>query len=90
MRLKHSRPQAIVLDVSELPAPEPFHQIMHTLTQLKDDQYLRVHHRREPKLLYQPLDDMGFDIRVQPGSMAAFEIVIWKKGQSAPEPLIEE
>ena len=57
----------ILLDVSELPAPEPFQKIMAELTQLKQNDYLKVVHRKEPLLLYKPLEQLGFDFHVQQG-----------------------
>ncbi len=78
----------ILIDVSELPAPEPFQKIMAELTQLNHGDYLKVVHRKEPLLLYKPLEQLGFDFHVQKGSDFAFEIFIWSKNQAAPTELI--
>ena len=80
--------QEIILDVSELPAPEPFDKIMQALVVLDSDQYLRVVHRKQPLLLYRPLLENGFDFHVQKGRVQAFDIFIWHKQQLAPEGLI--
>lgn len=76
--------QPINLDVSDLPAPEPFHQVMAAVSTLSETQYLLVHHRKQPMLLFQPLSEMGFDFHVRPGQTQAFEIIIWRKGQDCP------
>ena len=80
MRVK----SAIELDVSEMPAPEPFHAIMTALADINQDQYLIVHHRREPKLLYGPLQEQGFEFSVHLGTKQPFEIVIWHQGDDCP------
>ena len=78
----------IFIDVSDLPAPEPFQKIMAELTQLNNSDYLKVVHRKEPLLLYRPLDELGFDFHVQKGSDFPFEIFIWSKNKAAPMELI--
>lgn len=50
----------VVLDVSELAAPEPMRAILLQLLNLADEQYLQVVHRKEPIPLYQKLTEMGF------------------------------
>ena len=50
----------VVLDVSELAAPEPMRAILLQLLDLGDEQYLQVVHRKEPIPLYQKLTEMGF------------------------------
>lgn len=79
--------QKIELDVSELPAPEPFEQIMKALMVLSADEYLKVSHRRQPLLLYKPLTENGFKFHVQKGNSHAFDIFIWHQGHEAPEGL---
>lgn len=76
--------EAVYLNVSELPAPEPFHRILAVLSKLKENQYLVAHHRKEPKLIYQPLAELGFEVHVRGGSEAAFEIIIWRSGTQCP------
>ena len=80
--------QEILLDVSELPAPEPFDLIMKALVTLSEDQYLRVSHRKQPLLLYRPLRENSFDFHVQKGKHHAYDIFIWHQSQKPPEGLI--
>lgn len=78
----------IVLDVSDLPAPEPFDRIMQTLSKLTKPHYLKVVHRKQPLLLYQPLQNLGFKFHVQKGVTQPFEIFIWPADQNTPPELI--
>ena len=80
--------EPIILDVSDLPAPEPFDVIMKALTAMNEDQYLRVTHRKQPLLLYKPLQQLGFNIHVQKGNTQAFEIFIWAGNQDTPPGII--
>lgn len=80
--------QEIILDVSDLPAPEPFDRIMEALLVLDKEQYLRVSHRKQPLLLYKPLRDNGFDFHVQKGTVQAYDIYIWHQQQNPPAGLI--
>jgi len=80
--------EEIYLDVSELPAPEPFDQIMQALVILGKDQYLRVGHRKQPLLLYKPLQENGFDYHLQKGKIHAFDIFIWHNSQTSPAGLV--
>lgn len=80
--------EPITLDVSDLPAPEPFDVIMQALTAMKKDQYLRVAHRKQPLLLYKPVQQLGFNIHVQKGDTHAFEIFIWAGDQDTPSGII--
>jgi len=80
--------QEIYLDVSELPAPEPFDRIMQALVTLAETQFLRVAHRKQPLFLYQPLLENNFLFHVQKGQSQVFDIFIWHKHQSPPEGLI--
>ena len=56
--------QAIDLDVSELPAPEPMRQILLTLAALSPGQCLVIYHRKNPVPLYPKLIELGFAYRV--------------------------
>ncbi|MFN3605296.1 MAG: DUF2249 domain-containing protein [Leptonema sp. (in: bacteria)] len=66
------------LDVSHLPAPEPFYKILETLLNLKEKEVLKVTHRKEPFLLYEELKKMGFFYRTKQISENQFEIYIYK------------
>ena len=56
--------QAIDLDVSELPAPEPMRQILLALAALSPGQCLVISHRKNPVPLYPKLTELGFVYRV--------------------------
>jgi uncharacterized protein (DUF2249 family) len=55
----------LLLDVSELAAPEPMRKILTSLAQLQQGRVLLVMHRKEPKPLYSKLIDMGFEFVVK-------------------------
>ncbi len=74
-----------VLDVSALPPPEPLERALEALDRLAPGEYLRLLHRREPRLLYPQLEARGFCYRVRPGQGVPFEVLIWRKGDRAPD-----
>lgn len=76
------------LDVSDLPAPEPFSRILAELAELGDGEALRVEHRKQPLLLYGVLQERGFCFHVQAGSRNAFEIYIWRQHEAPPAGLV--
>ena len=78
----------VYLDVSELPAPEPFEQIMQALASMAEDEYLKVSHRKQPLLLFRPLAENGYDFHVQTGAVHAFDIFIWRQEQAPPGGLV--
>ena len=80
--------EMISLDVSDLPAPEPFQKIMALLPTLTLTQYLKVEHRQQPKLLYQTLKEMQFNFHAQRGVRQAYDIYIWQQKSLSPEGLI--
>lgn len=71
-----------VLDVSELAAPEPLERVLAALKTLDPGARLRVLHHREPLLLYDWLREHGYEWSTQPGRTTAFEILIWRAGES--------
>lgn len=68
----------IELDVSHLPPPEPFIAIMEYLFNLKNNEVLKVIHRREPFPLYEELKKLGFSYRTKQIQNQKFEIFIYK------------
>jgi len=66
------------LDVSEYPAPEPMQLTLEAIQNLIPGQFLHLHHRRYPKLLFERLDQRGFayDIRRDANDC---EVFIWRK-----------
>ena len=71
------------LDVSDLEPCEPLQRTLAALQTLKEGDYLRVLHRREPHLLYPLLEKSGFEWRTREGGEAAFEILIWPQRDRA-------
>ncbi len=73
------------LDVSNLEPCEPMERTLEALTLLKSGDYLRVLHRREPRLLYPFLEKGGFTWSTRTGETSKFEILIWRLGDSHAE-----
>lgn len=48
-----------LLDVSDLPAPEPLYTIVNTLNTIEPGTTLKVIHRRRPCKLFEMLDSRG-------------------------------
>jgi uncharacterized protein (DUF2249 family) len=69
----------ILLDVSKLPPPEPYLKIMEALTTLKDQEVLKVLHRREPFPLYEELKHIGYEYNTKKIDENQYEIYIYKK-----------
>ncbi|MBK1673405.1 hypothetical protein CKO35_08795 [Ectothiorhodospira shaposhnikovii] len=74
-----------VLDVRDLPPPEPMEQVLERLPGLTPGEILCMRHRREPFPLYPILRDMGFQWQVRTPVHVPFEILIWRAGEPAPE-----
>lgn len=70
-------PEEVLLDVSELPPPEPLTLTLDATEQLKPGQYLRMLHRREPCMLFNDLDNNHFKYFQRKGSSTAVEVFIW-------------
>ena len=68
-----------ILDVSDLEPCEPMERTLEAVGGLGEGDYLRVIHRREPRLLYPVLEKMGFTWRCRPGGLSQYEIFIWNK-----------
>jgi len=74
-----------LLDVSELAPPEPLERALAAADGLGPGEYLRMRHRREPCLLFPELEARGFRYLVQPGTLTAYEIFIWRRDDAAAE-----
>lgn len=77
--------EEILLDVSELEAPEPLVETLAALEQLQAGQYLRMLHRRTPCLLYDNLAKRGFSSETRAGHSVACEVFIWRDGDHEAE-----
>jgi len=69
----------VLLDVSDLEAPEPLVLALEAAEQLEPGQYLRMLHRREPHILYSNLDQDQFSHFQRKGTTSAVEVFIWNK-----------
>ncbi|MES9858547.1 MAG: DUF2249 domain-containing protein [Sedimenticola sp.] len=75
----------IDLDVSMLEPCEPLERTLEAIQALLPGQYLRVVHRREPKLLYPMLEKAGFEWRCREQDANLFNIYIWRNGDEEAE-----
>lgn len=73
----------LLLDVSDLEAPEPLTQIIDLLKKIEPRSYLRVTHRKEPFPLYDILHENGFDYHVIKIHHSEYNILIWLASDSA-------
>ncbi len=69
----------IQLDVSTLEPPEPMLRILETLPSMDDNTMLLVHHHRDPLMLYEKLEERGFQAVTNKIEENYFKIVITKK-----------
>ena len=67
----------IVVDVRELPAPEPLEKILNTLPEIGEGSYMKVLHRMEPALLFPILKQNGFDFLLKKAGVV--EVYIFLK-----------
>ena len=70
--------ECVLVDVSELAPPEPLAVAMEAAERLEPGQYLRIHHWREPLLLYERLvrRKFGYDTRLGPDDSC--EVFVWR------------
>ena len=66
----------ILLDTRELEAPEPMELVMKNLSKLDQNNYIKMIHRMEPRLLYNHLLNNGFLCDVEKKG-EDFEILIF-------------
>lgn len=83
-------PEEILLDVHELPAPEPMERALDTLDSLVVGCYIKMIHRMQPFPLYRVLDENGFRFRVTGGEVGGFIIYIWRADDTATEQAIKQ
>jgi hypothetical protein len=77
--------RARCLDVHDLEPPLPLQRALAALQTLASDEYLRLHHRREPLPLYAMLPELGFRHRTRTRPDGDYDIVIWRRDADAPE-----
>jgi len=77
---KNSTKNNIVeIDVRGLEPPEPMVKILETLNRLDDDTTLLVHHHREPMLLYDKLEELGYGAETSKIEENYYKVVINKE-----------
>ncbi len=71
--------KVIELDVRGLEPPEPMVRIIEKLPEVKKNTVLLVHHHREPLLLYEKLEHLGFQATTQKIEEGYYQVRITKK-----------
>ena len=72
--------KTIEIDVRGLEPPEPMVKIIETLPQIDKDSVLLVHHHREPMMLYDKLEHLGYEATTEKVSEWYYKVRITKKG----------
>jgi len=67
------------LDVRGMEPPQPMVTILETLNRLDENTTLLVHHHREPVLLYDKLEELGFKAEAEKIDEQYYKIIIKKK-----------
>lgn len=73
------------LDVSNLEPCEPLERTLEAIKKLNAGDYLKVHHRREPHLLYPLLEKSSFSWHCRQGAISEYEILIWRQNDRKAE-----
>lgn len=71
------------IDVSALGPPEPLVLTLAAVEQLQQGEYLRMHHRMKPCLLYDELNQRGYDHDTRRAADGMCEVFIWRQGDGA-------
>lgn len=77
---KRGRQKTIEIDVRGLEPPEPMVRIIETLPQVDQNTVLLVHHHREPMMLYDKLEHLGYEASTEKVSEGYYRVRITKKG----------
>ena len=73
-------PRTIEIDVRGLEPPEPMVRIIETLPQVGQGSVLLVHHHREPVMLYDKLEHLGYEAAAEKVSEGYYKVRITRKG----------
>ena len=76
--------EVVVLDVRDLPAPEPLEKVLAMAEQLQKGNYFILLHRMEPCLLFPILKKNGFQYQVKQKAPDLFEIIVWHADEPGP------
>lgn len=71
--------RTVEIDVRGLEPPEPMVRIIETLPQIENNSVLLVHHHREPLMLYDKLEHLGFEASTEKISEGYYKVRITKK-----------
>ncbi len=71
--------ELIELDVRELEPPEPMLRVLEMLTKMSDNSVLLVHHQRDPLMLYEKLEERGFQGAAHKIEENYYKVIITKK-----------
>ena len=69
----------ILINASEMEAPQPFEEVLKRLKTLQPDQYIHMLHRKQPLPLVQLLEQNGYVVSMREGQTIPWEIFIWRK-----------
>ncbi len=75
-----AKSRTIEIDVRGLEPPEPMVKIIETLTLVDKNSVLLVHHHREPLMIYDKLEHLGFEASTEKVSEGYYKVRITKKG----------
>lgn len=76
---KFSSDKTILLDVRELPMPQPMETILAALAELQNDQVIYVYHRRVPLHLLEELDGSGIQVHISDYGPGDIRLLLHKK-----------
>jgi len=74
-----------LLDVSMLEPPEPMERVLEIIPKLNKGDFLKLLHRREPRLLYPLLEKLGYNWYCQQQDEPRYIILIWRYNDAAAE-----
>lgn len=78
LRTTSTEEKIIELDVRDLAPPEPMMKILETLPRVDDNTILLVHHHREPMMLYEKLEERGYEAITNKIEEHYYKVVIRK------------
>jgi hypothetical protein len=77
--VKEKTSEQHLLDVSDLPSPQPIERVLDALADLPEGDTIKVRFPMEPVLLYPMLSSMGMAWERIDSKDAAVELLIWEK-----------
>ncbi len=68
----------ITIDCRELEPPEPFVKVMEAVNRLSLDEAVLMIHRKQPRLLFPKLEELGMKYELTDKGESGIEILIWR------------